>query len=211
MNKLIYVFDPLCGWCYGFANVMSELHNKYKDRYEFDVVSGGMVRGDSIAPMAKKHDYIKGAYPRLEQMTGAKFGAAYLEQLLPSTTILMDSHMPSYALEAVRMQDDAQLIPFAHAMQKVHYMDGMDYNKVENYLPLVSNLSLDAAQFEVQIASEEVKYAAEQNFAWCANIGVQSYPTLIMQTEKGLYLVAQGYRSLADIELVLASIEKEVA
>jgi putative protein-disulfide isomerase len=118
--------------------------------------------------------------------------------------------MPSYALEAVRMQDDAQLIPFAHAMQKAHYMDGMDYNKVENYLPLVSNLSLDAAQFEVQIASEEVKYAAEQNFAWCANIGVQSYPTLIMQTEKGLYLVAQGYRSLADIELVLASIEKEV-
>jgi putative protein-disulfide isomerase len=210
MNKLIYVFDPLCGWCYGFANVVSELHSKYADRYEFDIVSGGMVRGASIAPMAKMHDYIKGAYPRLEQMTGAKFGTPYLEKLLPSTTILMDSHMPSYALEAVRLQDEKLLIPFAHSMQRAHYMEGIDYNLTENYLPLVTALGMDAQLFAEQVVSEEVKYATEQNFAWCANIGVQSYPTLIMETEKGLFLVAQGYRSLPDVELVLESIEKEV-
>jgi putative protein-disulfide isomerase len=209
MNKLIYVFDPLCGWCYGFTGVVSALFDKYQGKYEFDIVSGGMIRHERIAPMAKMHDYIKGAYPRLEQMTGAKFGDAYLEKLLPSTTIMMDSHTPSYALEAMRTLQPESLIHFAHNLQKAHYMDGMDYNVLDNYAPLAEALGVPGETFKAKLLDEDVRYAAEQNFAWCANIGVQSYPTLIMETDKGLFLVAQGYRSLTDVELVLESIEKE--
>ncbi len=49
--KLIYVYDALCGWCYGFSPVMMQLHSKYKDSIDFQVVSGGMITGNRIGPI----------------------------------------------------------------------------------------------------------------------------------------------------------------
>ena len=32
---IVYVYDALCGWCYGFAPVIERLHEKYGDRLTY--------------------------------------------------------------------------------------------------------------------------------------------------------------------------------
>ncbi|MFW5658939.1 MAG: hypothetical protein ACOCZ8_03040, partial [Bacteroidota bacterium] len=39
--KVIYVYDALCGWCYGFSPNIQQLHDEFGDRVDFEVVSGG--------------------------------------------------------------------------------------------------------------------------------------------------------------------------
>jgi len=39
--KLIYYFDALCGWCFGFSPVISQLEKEFEDRLNFEVISGG--------------------------------------------------------------------------------------------------------------------------------------------------------------------------
>lgn len=207
MNKIIYIFDPLCGWCYGFSSVLQQLHQKYADTYHFDVLSGGMITGARIAPFITMEQYIRGAYRRVEDMAGVKFGVAYLNKLLPSSTIMMDSRPPSYALETMRSLKPQALVAFAHALQSAHYGQGADYNDDQTYRTLAEKFEVDADAFVNDLHKEETRYAAEQNFAWCANVGVQGYPTLVMETDRDLFLIAHGYRPLAELEKVMASIE----
>jgi putative protein-disulfide isomerase len=42
MNQPIiyYCYDAYCGWCYGFSKVMIQIEKEYKDKLQFEVLSG---------------------------------------------------------------------------------------------------------------------------------------------------------------------------
>ena len=35
LNRLIYVMDPQCGWCYGNSHNMTSIYSKYKSLIDF--------------------------------------------------------------------------------------------------------------------------------------------------------------------------------
>lgn len=35
-TKIYYVMDTMCGWCYGFSDVITEIQEKYKSVYDLD-------------------------------------------------------------------------------------------------------------------------------------------------------------------------------
>ena len=40
--KVIFVTDPMCSWCWGMADSIKEIHEKYKAKIELDLMLGGM-------------------------------------------------------------------------------------------------------------------------------------------------------------------------
>jgi putative protein-disulfide isomerase len=42
-DVLYYVYDPLCGWCYGFSPVINQLKESMQDEFTIEVISGVMV------------------------------------------------------------------------------------------------------------------------------------------------------------------------
>ena len=72
--RIIYVYDALCGWCYGFSPVMRRLHDTYADAFDFEVLSGGMMTGTRVRPVAESMSYIQQAYKVVEEHTGVRFG-----------------------------------------------------------------------------------------------------------------------------------------
>ncbi|HET8830003.1 MAG TPA: DsbA family protein, partial [Pelobium sp.] len=78
-NKLeiIYVYDALCGWCYGFSDVMTKLYHEYKNDFDFEVISGGMILGDREGPISGTAELIKTHLPRVEETTGVVFGQGF--------------------------------------------------------------------------------------------------------------------------------------
>jgi putative protein-disulfide isomerase len=40
--KLIYVMDPLCGWCYGNSRNTEMLHTGFGNEIEFEILPAGM-------------------------------------------------------------------------------------------------------------------------------------------------------------------------
>ena len=71
MNKprIIYFFDTLCGWCYGFSPVIKQIADKYGDEFDFEVISGGMMMGERVQPASVMADYILNAYKTVENRT----------------------------------------------------------------------------------------------------------------------------------------------
>ena len=75
---LVYCFDAWCGWCYGFSSVIRHIEKEYRDEFDFEVLSGGMILPSEPVHISASAPYIKDAYKRVEELTGVKFGQDYL-------------------------------------------------------------------------------------------------------------------------------------
>ena len=75
---VIYCYDAYCGWCYGFSPVIKKIAEEYKDRFDIEVLSGGMILPEKPKHINITAGYIQKAYKTVEELTGIKFGQDYL-------------------------------------------------------------------------------------------------------------------------------------
>jgi putative protein-disulfide isomerase len=76
MDKPIiyYCYDAYCGWCYGFSEVMKKIEATFNDRFEFEVLSGGMIPAENPSPIKATASYISKEYKNVEAISGIQFG-----------------------------------------------------------------------------------------------------------------------------------------
>lgn len=207
---LIYVYDALCGWCYGYSGVMKAIYEKYKDDFNFEVISGGMVLGERAGPITNMSALIKSHYPSVEQTTGVKFGAPFLKAL-DEGGIYLSSEKPSIALSVFKTYQPDKAILFAHALQKALKFEGKDLSEDKTYIELVKDFGINPNEFIEKLNSEEFKQAAYYDFALARQLQVTGYPAAFIKTgEHNFYMIAKGYADLATMELRISNVLKEV-
>ena len=208
--KIIYVYDALCGWCYGFSPVLKECYEKHKNEFEFEVLSGGMMIGDRVGSINDIAPYIKSAYHTVETTTGVKFGEAYL-RVLEDGSMVLNSEMPSIALSLFKQYFPEQSVLFAHEIQNALYFDGRNPSEIETYRYIAVNHGIDPDEFEVKMKMESSKEAAYYDFALAKQLRVESFPAVLIQSsETGFYLIAKGYTDSATLELRIENVLKEM-
>ncbi|RKR04591.1 putative protein-disulfide isomerase [Flavobacterium sp. 90] len=196
--KLIYVMDPLCGWCFGNSTNIAKLHEKYKDKFDIDVLPAGMWAGANARKQSKHISaYIRKHDPQIQQITGTEFGKDYFN-FIENEDILLDSEVPSRGILTVTKLWASKVIPFTIEVQKARYWQGKDLNTDQTYLEICENLDLDKTQFIKAFHSEELKKETQQTFA-LAQQYAGSYPTLLAQKDDKLYILEQGYASFENI------------
>jgi putative protein-disulfide isomerase len=208
--KIIYVYDALCGWCYGFSPVLKQCYEKHKNDFEFEVLSGGMMMGDRVGSINDIAPYIKTAYHTVENTTGVKFGEAYL-RLLEDGSMILNSELPSIALSLFKQYFPDQSVLFAHEIQNALYFDGRDPNEFETFRYIAVNHGIDPDEFEAKMKTESAKEAAYYDFALAKQLRVESFPAVLMQTsETGFYLIAKGYTDFETLEFRINNVLNEV-
>ena len=97
---LIYCYDAYCGWCYGFSPIIKKIAEEYSFQLDVEVLSGGMMIGENKMPIEKIGPYIQGAYKRVEEVTGIKFGDDFLWHTAnpDKSDWVMNSEKPAIAL-----------------------------------------------------------------------------------------------------------------
>lgn len=201
--------DPLCGWCYGFSNVMQQLREKYKDTYDFQVIPGGMITGQRVAPVSEMADYILGAYKRVEDLAGVKFGEPYLD-LLREGTEMNNSEPPCRAIHTFREMIPEKVLSFTHQLQLKMFLEGKSWNSDDTYRELATEFDIDPDEFITNMHSEESKYGTQQDFQWVQAAGISGFPCTVVQTGGKYYMLAQGYKPLEIVEEVLTNVNKSL-
>lgn len=189
---ILYFYDAMCGWCYGFGPVMKKAAEVFSDEYDFVAVSGGMITGERVAPISTKADFIKGAYKRVEETTGIVFGDAYLK-LLDEGTYLMNSVKPGIAMSVFKSFLPFRSVEFAHDMQEAHMYHGKDLNTRDVYFELIKKYELDENEFLSRLNSEQFQEQTFQEFEEVQRIGITGFPAVVLQYNKELALVNSGY------------------
>jgi putative protein-disulfide isomerase len=122
---ITYLFDPLCGWCYGAATLLEQL----VARPDFDVALAptGLFAGDGARPMDDGFAaYAWSNDQRISRLSGQTFSEAYRRDVLGDRTRLFDSGPATLALTAVALTAPDREFAALKSIQNARYVDGRD-------------------------------------------------------------------------------------
>lgn len=195
LPELLYIQDPLCGWCYGMSPVIRRVQQEFAGRVDVSVLCGGMVKDDDMEPISDTWEYLEQSLEEVERITGVRFGAAF-KALGEAGEYRYDSEPPSRAIASFRhiTQDPARTVAFAHAVQVALFRDGQDLNDPATYHALLAPFGVEVTEFQRRFAAPETARATQQEFAAVARIGVQGFPTSVVQLGEQGYVLARGYQ-----------------
>lgn len=188
---------------------MQQLQEKYKDTYEFQIIPGGMITGDRVAPISQMAQYILGAYTRVEEYAGVKFGELYLN-LLREGTEISNSEPPCRAIHVIREIHPEKALDFTHKLQLKIFLEGKSWNSDDTYRELATEFGINADEFITAFHTEESKYGTRQDFQWVQSAGITGFPCIVVQAGGKYYMLAQGYQPLNAVEEVLLNVNKSL-
>lgn len=188
--QLIYAFDPLCGWCYGFAPALRALREARPD-LRIDLRMGGLVTGERIGSYAAAADYIRGASARMTAMTGAELGPAFWSDVIGNPEVVSSSIPPCDVLLQVRSHAPHRVLDLAEAIQIAHFRDGHDLNDAATYARLLDKLDIE---LEPEVPDpRDLRPDLAEEFTRSRRMGLASYPTLLLETEHGHEPIVLSY------------------
>ena len=209
--KLIYVYDAHCSWCFAFSKVIVDIQEKYKAKFDFEVLSGGMVIGDRIGTIRDAAPpNILEIYERITAHTGTKFSAAYLANVQQGDSI-RNSEIPANALAVFKSYLPEKAIEYAHALQHELFITALEVDDDALYLGLAKDFGLDGSTFLEQMNQSAFQEKARYEFALAKQLQVTGYPQLLVQAgETQFYLIARGYTDFATLDERIQKVLAEI-
>lgn len=206
-TKIVYIYDALCGWCYGFSPVISKIHETYQDAFEFEIISGGLKIGSAVGPIGEIAPYIKaGAYKDVEKMSGVRFGDVFVNGPLQEGTMILNSMPPAIALSIVKAQLPHKSFEFGSLLQYAVYYDGMHPEDIDAYEKYAAQIGLDSDSFLADMKKPEYLEMAEQDIGFAQRLGIRGFPSMIGIKGESAFWIARGYTSYEEIESRLRTI-----
>lgn len=186
-SKIIYVFDPLCGWCYGFEPVMIDVQKNYSDKFDFDFVPGGMVTKSNAQPLNNMRAYLIKAIPNLESRTGITIDQAYYDNMLNNDTVVLDSEVPSQVFLLAKKNYIGNEVKLIQEIQDKLYKKGLHLSDLNNYNDINFN--------KAKVSSPEATKLMNESFAKSRKLSVRGYPALLIEKNGKYELLSSGYIS----------------
>ena len=203
MKQLIYCYDAYCGWCFGFSPVIRQLAERYKSVLDFEVLSGGMIISDPPKHIGVTAKYIADSYPRVEALTGTRFGSDYLWHIKnpEDSDWFPDSRKPAIALAIFKEMFPNLQVMFASDLQNALFVEGRDLCDNEAYRHLLDRYHIDHDDFYKKLASEEYLEKAQYEFALVKQLQITGFPALLYQSsETKFHLVARGFTDFQTLD-----------
>ncbi|MFP4095137.1 MAG: DsbA family protein [Cyclobacteriaceae bacterium] len=203
-KELMYCYDPLCGWCYGFSPVVRQLEQTFSNQLPFTAYSGGMATGERAAPIGQAFAYIKQALGTVEQHTGVRFGQGFRD-LLEEGSYVYNSEPPARALTVFKSVSNKSSLALAHALQQAIFDEGKNLNEAEVLAAIAEEQGLKSDIFLKLFEQEKYRQKTLEEFAFVQKMGVSGFPTLLYRNGRKLYILSRGYQAY---EPLRESIEK---
>jgi putative protein-disulfide isomerase len=190
---LIYVMDPLCGWCYGFSPIMQKVYETYREKVNFKVITGGMILDEKVGPIGKVAPFLKKATALVTQHTGAEFSPLFLDTILQKGTQTLTSLQPSIAIQICKKEKPDSIFSFLTALHKDIYINGLQTAEPKDYARLAKAMGFAPQTFINFVSKQEYIDAARQDFQEAEALGVDSFPALLLKIDKGIRVISRGF------------------
>lgn len=146
LPTLHYIYDPLCGWCYGAAPLVQAARGI--DGLAIALHGGGMMTAGNRQPVTDAlRRYVMPHDERIAGLTGQVFGPDYFEGLLRDSGAVFDSAPPTTAILAAQALDGRGL-DMLQRLQRAHYVQGRRIADPAELRRLAEDIGQDGAAFQ---------------------------------------------------------------
>ena len=204
-SKLIYVGDPMCSWCYGVSEELSQTINHFEGQVDLEIVMGGLRAGGGEEWNQSFKDFLRNHW----EDVGMKSGQPFAFKLLDQDHFDYDTEPACRAVVVVEEIAKTKMMDFFKEVQKGFYVWNRDPKEVEFYQSICEDLDINFEDFSKRFASEEMKKATSNHFIKSSSLGVRSFPTVLLEYKGKQNVIAVGYSTFgqmkARIDTVLGS------
>ncbi|MGN6424354.1 MAG: DsbA family protein [Asticcacaulis sp.] len=190
--RITYLFDPLCGWCYGASPALERL--SVLEDVTIALAPTGLFAGDHARPMdAQFAAYAWQNDQRIQRLTGQVFSEAYRTNVLNQAGGLFDSAPATLAVVAVGLTDPAGQIVALKALQRARYVDGRNNSDMAVVADVLSDAGFTEAAVQICNPVERLLAAYRQTVAAAradmARFGANGVPALVVGEGAGRHLL----------------------
>lgn len=190
---LHYLYDPLCGWCYGAEPLVHAARSV--EGLEIAPHGGGLWPQPTQLPEETRR-YIRQADARIASMSGQPFGAAYLEGSLLDPKLTLDSRPTTAAVLAAESLDPAEALDMLKGIQHAHYEHGRRVVERDVLCDIAVEIGLERGAFERALAAVDADAHIATTRQLMARIGAGGFPTFALQIGRDWHGVPhQSYAS----------------
>ncbi|MGF6704453.1 DsbA family protein [Pseudomonas frederiksbergensis] len=185
---LHYIYDPLCGWCYGAKPLVQAAQSVLP----LIAHGGGMMTGANRQTVSSQlRNYVMPHDRRIAEYTGQPFGEAYFEGLLRDETAVFDSAPPIAAVLAAE-QIAGRGLALLGRLQTAHYVEGRRIADNAVLLELATQSGLEPEAFQQAFNEADTERHIKDSRALLAKVGGQGFPTFALEQDGQLTLVDIG-------------------
>lgn len=197
--RLLYVMDPMCSRCWGFAPVAEALIAQAREAgVPTRLVLGGLRSGSSALDASTRR-YILEHWQAVAEATGQAFR---FEGAMPDGFVY-DTEPACRALVAARELDAERVWPLLGLIQRAFYERGWTLPALRNWWSLPSRQVLTEVISPRRFPGADTRAATAADFSWVQDLGIAGFPTLLAERNGQLALLTNGYQPLDRLQPLL--------
>ena len=187
---LIYVADPMCSWCWGFAPVLEEVCAALPAA-GFELVLGGLAPDDDAPMDEATRRYVQGAWDAVEARTGARFNRDFWTRCAPRRSTWPACRAVLVAEELAPGSGGALF----RALQRAYYLEARNPSEPDTLRAVFGEVvaGADLEAFAAALDGEPARAELTRHLRRRDELGAPSFPTLLLAREGGVHLLARGY------------------
>ncbi|ASM52320.1 putative protein-disulfide isomerase [Pseudoalteromonas espejiana DSM 9414] len=175
-NKLIYVHDPMCSWCWGYKPTWLKLKSELQPILEIEYRVGGLAP-DSQEPMPlAMRDMLKGTWEKINAMLGTRFNYDFWQQCEPRRSTYPACRA---ALIARAHNKEPQMI---EAIQHAYYLNAQNPSDETTLIALADTIGLDKQKFTDDLTSQSLNNQLTDELAFTRSLPIRGFPSLVLIT-----------------------------
>jgi putative protein-disulfide isomerase len=203
MARLHYVHDPMCSWCWAFSPVLRMLESALPAGVVMHRLLGGLAP-DTDEPMPEAmRRYLRTTWRKVqERVPGTRFDFRFWEVCNPRRA----TYPACRAVIAARAQGEAFDRAMTTAIQHAYYLQARNPSEDATLVALAGELGLDVAAFERALNAPATQARLHEEIAQARAMGVDSFPSLVLETPSGCRRVAVDYLDAGPMLEVLSAV-----
>lgn len=199
-RRLVYVMDPMCSWCWGFAPVAKALIAQAAQAgVATHLVLGGLRTGAGAALDETKRAYILKHWQSVAETTGQAFR---FDAALPEGFVY-DTEPACRAIVTARSLAPDCAWKLVGLIQQAFYAQGRDVTQASVLVELAEQAGVPRIEFAALFDHADQHKATQADFSWVQDLGIAGFPTLLAERNGQLALLTNGYQPLSELSPLL--------
>lgn len=194
-TQITYLFDPLCGWCYGASATIKALSEQ--QGLTVNLMPTGLFANEDAPRMDDGFAaYAWDADQRIARLTGQPFSEAYRNKVLADRKARLNSGPATLALTAVALTAPDRELEALRAIQSARYVEGRDITAKPVLVEILQSLSLIDAASQLQASGPDLLAANRDRLkaarSQMRRFGVDGVPVLVVDDGQNQRLITSN-------------------
>ncbi|MRI35187.1 DsbA family protein [Endozoicomonas sp. OPT23] len=182
--RLIYVYDPMCSWCWGYRPTWLALKEQLAEQIPeltIEYQLGGLAP-DSDVPMPEDmQQFLAKTWHKIEEQLGTEFNHAFWQECQPRRSTYPACRA---CLIAREFGVEQQMI---FALQQAYYLQAKNPSDHDTLIDAAVSVGIDKTLFIDRLSSAELNQAFMTELDTVRQLPIRGFPSLVLQAN-GQYI-----------------------